>query len=97
MEDQKEPRIEIGQQGNENGKLVFSVRDNRVGIAPEHFEWVFGLFNKLDPKTDGTGIGPALLKGIIELHGGRIWVDSELGMGTTFLFTLDQEGKGSHG
>ena len=97
MGDQKEPRIEIGQLGNENGKPIFHVRDNGVGIAPEHFERVFGLFNKLDPKTDGTGIGLALVKRIIEVHGGRIWVDSKLGKGTTFFFTLDQEGKGSYG
>lgn len=97
MGDQKEPRIEIGQQGEEEGRPIFYVRDNGVGIAPEHFERVFGLFNKLDPKTDGTGIGLALVKRIIEVHGGRIWVESELGKGTTFFFTLDQEGRGSHG
>jgi PAS domain S-box-containing protein len=85
---QKDPHIEIGQQGMEEGKPVFYVRDNGMGIAPEHFERVFGLFNKLDPKTDGTGIGLALVKRIIEVHGGRIWVESELGKGTTFFFTL---------
>lgn len=59
MEDQNVPRIKIGQQGIGSGKLVFSVRDSGAGIAPEYFERVFGLFNKLDPKTDGTRIGPA--------------------------------------
>jgi signal transduction histidine kinase len=89
---QKEPRIEIGWEGQdagaERGKSVFYVRDNGMGIAPEHFERVFGLFNKLDPKTEGTGIGLALVKRIIEVNGGRIWVRSEPGKGSTFLFTL---------
>jgi signal transduction histidine kinase len=67
---------------------IFSVQDNGMGIPPEHYERVFGLFNKLDPKTDGTGIGLALVKRIIEVHGGRIWMESEVGKGTTFFFTL---------
>jgi len=90
MGNQKEPRIEIGQQGEdaERDTPIFFVRDNGMGIAPEHFERVFGLFNKLDPKTDGTGIGLALVKRIIEVHGGRIWVRSEMGKGASFYFTL---------
>ncbi|HSJ86712.1 MAG TPA: PAS domain S-box protein [Anaerolineales bacterium] len=98
MGDQNEPRIEIGQRGEdpERGDPIFYVCDNGMGIAPDHFERVFGLFNKLDPKTEGTGIGLALVKRIIEVHGGRVWVESELDKGTTFFFTLHQEGKGSH-
>jgi signal transduction histidine kinase len=90
METQKEPHIEIGQSGEdaENGMPVFYVRDNGIGIAPEHFERVFGLFNKLDVKSDGTGIGLALVKRIVEVHGGHIWVVSELGKGAGFYFTL---------
>jgi signal transduction histidine kinase len=88
MGDQPNPTIEIGQRGVENGKPVFYVRDNGIGIAPEHHERIFGLFNKLDVKTEGTGVGLALVRRIVEVHGGRIWVESELGCGCTFLFTL---------
>jgi PAS domain S-box-containing protein len=90
MGDQPEPRIEIGQQGRDSeGNPIFFVRDNGIGIAPEHQERVFGLFNKLNTETTGTGIGLALVKRIIEVHGGRIWVESEgLGKGSTFCFTI---------
>lgn len=88
MGDQKEPRIEIGQAGEENGKPVFYVRDNGIGILPDHYDRVFGLFNKLDVKSEGTGIGLALVKRIVEVHGGRIWVQSEAGKGSAFYFTL---------
>jgi len=88
MGDQKEPRIEIGQEGVEDGKPILYVRDNGIGIAPEHYDRVFGLFNKLDVKSGGTGIGLALVKRIVEVHGGRIWVQSETGKGSTFYFTL---------
>jgi signal transduction histidine kinase len=72
----------------ENGKPILYVKDNGIGIAIEHYDRVFGLFNKLDVKSDGTGIGLALVKRIIEVHGGRIWVQSEAGTGSTFYFTL---------
>ena len=88
MGNQKTPRIEIGHEGDEAGNPVLYVRDNGVGIPPEHYDRVFGLFNKLDVKSDGTGIGLALVKRIIEVHGGRIWVQSEAGIGSTFYFTL---------
>ncbi|MBN2119383.1 MAG: PAS domain S-box protein [Anaerolineales bacterium] len=86
--DQQQPTIEIGRDGEEAGKPVFYVRDNGVGIAPEHHDRVFGLFNKLDPKTDGTGVGLALVRRILEVHGGRVWIRSEAGKGSTFFFTL---------
>ena len=90
---QKEPYIEIGQRGEdaESSMPVLYVRDNGMGISPEHHERIFGLFNKLDVKSDGTGIGLALVKRIVEVHGGRIWVESEVARGSTFLFTLPRE------
>jgi len=86
--EQTEPLIEIGQAGMINGMPILFVRDNGAGIAPEFKDRIFGLFNKLDALSDGTGIGLALVKRIIEFHGGRIWVESELGKGATFFFTL---------
>ena len=97
MGDQPEPRIEIGQRGEEAefGNPIFYVKDNGIGIASEYHERVFGLFNKLDVHTEGTGIGLALVRRIIEFHRGRIWVESEAGMGTTFFFTLPVSGESS--
>lgn len=85
---QPEPRVEIGQRGEEQGKPVLYVKDNGIGIAAPHQERIFGLFNKLDASTEGTGIGLAIVKRIIEVSGGRIWVESEAGNGCTFCFTL---------
>jgi PAS domain S-box-containing protein len=85
------PKIEIGQQGEEDGKPIFFVRDNGVGIQPQHQDRIFGLFNKLDADSDGTGIGLTLVKRIIEVHHGRIWIQSEAGKGATFFFTLRAE------
>jgi PAS domain S-box-containing protein len=86
--EQSQPLIEIGQQGEEDGKPILFVKDNGMGIAREYHEQIFGLFNKLDAKSEGTGIGLALVKRIVEYHGGRIWVESEPGKGSTFYFTL---------
>jgi PAS domain S-box-containing protein len=90
MGDQPEPHITIGWSGTDrDGKPILFVRDNGIGIDPQYQEKVFGLFDKLDPRSEGTGIGLALVKRIIEVHGGRIWVESEgSGMGTAFQFTL---------
>lgn len=91
MGDQAEPRITIGLRGTDQaGKPILFVRDNGIGIDPPYHDRVFGLFDKLDPKREGTGVGLALVKRIVELHGGRIWVESAgLGAGSTFCFTLD--------
>ncbi len=88
MGDQADPRIEIGVE-DDGDEAVFFVRDNGVGIEPENHDGLFGLFNKLDEKAEGSGIGLALVQRIVIVHRGRIWVESEgVGKGTTFRFTL---------
>jgi PAS domain S-box-containing protein len=86
--DQPYPKIEIGTR-NGGGDTIICVRDNGIGINPQYRDKVFGLFEKLDQKSEGTGIGLALVKRIVEVHGGRIWVESEgIGHGSTFCFTI---------
>ncbi|MBN2293125.1 MAG: PAS domain S-box protein [Pirellulales bacterium] len=88
MGDQSEPRIEIGSR-QDDGETVCFVRDNGIGIDPSYAEKVFGLFEQLDQKAEGSGIGLAVVKRIVEVHGGRIWVESDgIGHGSTFCFTL---------
>ena len=92
MGDQEKPRIEIGAE-RENGQVHCWVRDNGIGIAPMFHERVFDLFDRLDTKIDGTGIGLALVKRIIEVHGGRIWLESAgEGHGSAFHFELPAAG-----
>ncbi len=81
-------RVEVG--ARRDGDVpVFYVRDNGIGIEASHFDRLFGLFDKLDPKTAGAGVGLALVRRIVELHGGRVWVESDgPGRGATFCFTL---------
>jgi len=81
--------VEVGVR-RERRENIFYVADNGPGIPPAYQERVFGLFNKLDPDSEGTGIGLALVKRIIEVHGGRIWVESDGSSGTTFCFTLPE-------
>ena len=89
MGEQPRPTIEIGTRGTDtDGKPIFYICDNGIGIDPKYHERIFGLFNRLDPSTDGTGIGLTLVKRIIEIHEGRIWIESDIGKGSTFFFTL---------
>jgi len=88
MGEQSDPLIEIGQLGEKDNMPVLFVKDNGMGIPAEHHDRIFGLFNKLNPVSEGTGIGLALVMKIIKVHGGKIWVESELGKGSTFYFTL---------
>ncbi|MCY2988942.1 MAG: ATP-binding protein, partial [Planctomycetota bacterium] len=88
MGGQPEPRVEIGVE-TRGAETVFFVRDNGIGIDPRFQEKLFGLFEKLDPKAEGTGLGLALVKRIVELYQGRIWVESPgPGQGACFYFTL---------
>ena len=90
MGDQKSPVVEIGVEGSGPGS-VFFVRDNGMGIDRENRERIFGFCAKLDPSSEGIGLGLAVVKRIIELYGGKIAVESEgLGRGACFRFTLPE-------
>lgn len=85
-----EPVIEIGWR-NEQPQPLFYVRDNGIGIEPAYHETVFGLFQKLSSDEAGSGAGLAIVKRIVETHGGRVWVESAGdGQGSTFCFTLGE-------
>jgi len=88
MGDQPAPQIEIGAR-YDGEKPVFFVRDNGIGIPHEYQSRLFTLFERIEINVPGTGVGLALVKRIIEIHGGKIWVESEgSGKGATFWFTL---------
>ena len=89
--DREQPLIEIGASWQEDEQIIF-VRDNGQGVDPRYHNRIFELFEKLDPNTQGPGIGLALAKRIIEVHGGRIWVESNgEGQGSTFCFALPEK------
>lgn len=93
MGDQKSPLVEIGAE-RRDGECVIFVRDNGIGIDARHRDKLFGLFEKLHPGFPGNGVGLAIVKRIVEVHGGRIWAESPgPGHGATFRFTLGRPKK----
>ncbi len=84
-----EPLVTVEARPPLDGKAVLAVRDNGIGIEPRHRDRVFDLFEKLDPRGEGSGIGLAVVRRVVESHGGRVWLESEgRGAGTTACLTL---------
>ena len=81
------PRVDVSALEGSEGWVV-TVRDNGVGIDPEQTSRIFGMFARLNGETEGTGIGLAVCRRVVEAHGGRIWVEAAEGGGSAFRFTL---------
>lgn len=90
-----EPQVEMGSRPG-RGTTVFFVRDNGLGVEAEYHDKIFGLFERLNQEVEGTGVGLAIVRRVLEVHGGQIWVESEgHGSGSTFCFTLPGSPQGN--
>jgi light-regulated signal transduction histidine kinase (bacteriophytochrome) len=91
------PRIRVAADLKDS-EWVFSIADNGIGIDPKHHEQIFEVFRRLHTQDafPGTGIGLAVCRRIVQRHGGRIWVESERGKGSTFLFTIPDARSSDH-
>ena len=93
--DKDDPQIHIGIEEMNEKNFKFSITDNGIGIEPQFVSRIFMIFQRLNKGNfPGTGIGLAMCKKIVEYHGGKIWVDAQVGKGSTFYFTLSARPKG---
>lgn len=86
------PRVHVSAK-DKGSEYQFAVSDNGIGIDPQYFDRLFKIFQRLHTREEypGSGIGLAVCKKIVERHGGRIWIESELGKGSTIYFTLSKK------